>query len=150
MSKRLYPIKGFEELYAVTKSGKIWSHTRQIFLTPVKKKQRFVVFLSSKYKKKWFRIDKLVADTFIPNHKRYINHKNKDLLDCRLCNLDCSNINIHRKIGSGSNNVKLTKKDVIKIKKLLKNYYPKYISNLYNISERSIYNIKTGKTWRWL
>jgi len=44
---------------------------------------------------------------------------------------------------------KLTIKDVIKIKDLIKNGYDnKSISNIYNVSLRAIYNIRNNKTWK--
>ena len=48
---------------------------------------------------------------------------------------------------------KLNEKEVIEIKKELKNLYPGIYKNLaekYNISESTIYYIKANKVWRWI
>ena len=61
-------IKGYEELYAVTSCGRVWSYKRKRFLKPAKNKNGYLkVNLYKNGKMKTCRIHRLVAETYIPN-----------------------------------------------------------------------------------
>ena len=73
-------IKGYEGLYAVTEDGRVWSHRRKKFMSPVGLKDSYKQV--SLYKDgvcKQFLIHRLVAEAYIPNPYGYtdVNHKDE-------------------------------------------------------------------------
>jgi len=79
VTDELYDIAEYEGLYAITKSGKIFSYYYNKFLTPQKGKHGYYCIMLSKNKKvKLIRLHRLVAETFISNQEKkpHINHKN--------------------------------------------------------------------------
>lgn len=64
----LRDIPNYEGLYAVTSCGKIWSYKRKIFLKPARNGDGYLqVILYKDGKPKNFRVNRLVAITYIPN-----------------------------------------------------------------------------------
>lgn len=94
------PIKGFEESYAITKHGQVWSYPKiaklgrkhnGIWLKSTKITIGYIyVILTKNGKRKGKYIHRLVAEAFIPNpeNKREVNHKNGIKIDNRIENLE--------------------------------------------------------------
>jgi hypothetical protein len=84
-------IRGYEEYYAVTSLGRIWSYRRKRFLKPGLVGHGYLsVVLSMKGKQVSHKVHRLVGEAFVDNrdNKPQINHKNGDKIDCRACNLE--------------------------------------------------------------
>ena len=83
------PIKNYPN-YSVTKDGKVYSHTKGIYrkFDEVDGYER--VQLTYKKKQQSFLVQRLVAEAFIPNpdNKPQVNHKNKNIKDNRVENLE--------------------------------------------------------------
>lgn len=61
-------IEGFEELYAVTSCGKVWSYKSKKFLKPDTNERGYQrITLSKQGKIKRFLVHRLVAQAYIPN-----------------------------------------------------------------------------------
>ena len=74
-------IIGYENLYAVTEDGRVWSYRSQKFLKLTLNKDGYLyVSLSKNGMKTARRVHRLVAEAFIPNPegKPEVNHKNED------------------------------------------------------------------------
>ena len=85
------PIPGYEAYYGITQDGQVWSYRRGQFLTPKTDKNGYKeVCLSRDSRTKYYRIHRLVAMTFLPNPegKGYVNHRNENKGDNRVCNLE--------------------------------------------------------------
>ena len=70
-------IKGYEGLYAITMTGRVWSYKTKKFLKPQKMKNGYLrVGLCKDDKQKFFYIHRLVAETYIPNpdNKLQVGH----------------------------------------------------------------------------
>ena len=84
-------IKGYEGLYAVTSCGKVWSYRSKKFLSPATNKQGyyFVLLYDADGNKKGKRVNRLVAETYIPNPDNLpiVGHANDIKKDNRLSNL---------------------------------------------------------------
>lgn len=137
----------------ITDSGRILKHN-------LNTRGYHSVALSLNATKKRYRVHRLVAAAFIPNpdEKPQVNHKdgNKDN-NCE-SNLEwaTSSENIKHAFATGLNDVKgenscvniLTAKDVVEIKKLLRDgVVGKDIASKFGISRQSITQIKTGRQW---
>lgn len=75
------PIKDYEDLYAITSCGKVWSYRRQKFLSLGKDKDGYLlVGLHKDGVRKTFRVHRLVAEAYIPNPegKSDVNHLDED------------------------------------------------------------------------
>lgn len=105
-------------------------------------------------------IHRLVAETFIsnPENKPQVNHINGIKSDNRVCNLEWCTRSENQKHaiktglrsakGVKNSQSKLTESEVIDIRILVKcGYGNKHISNKYNISEPTVCDIKSGRSW---
>ena len=96
MTEKLYPIKDYEGLYSITKSGKIWSHPKVNnalgkWMTPAPDYDGYMlVTFCKKGKQRTPKVHRLVAETFIPNKSRkpQVNHINGIKNDNRMENLE--------------------------------------------------------------
>ena len=72
-------VKGYEGLYAVSSCGKVWSYRRQKFLKPAYNGHGYlsVSLCDLNGKQKSYRVNRLVAEAYIPNpdNKPIVNHK---------------------------------------------------------------------------
>lgn len=71
-------VKGFERLYSVSNTGRIYSKKKGVFLkTPLNKSGYQKVSLYSNGKYKYTTVHRVVANAFIPNleNKETVNHK---------------------------------------------------------------------------
>ena len=85
--QKLYPIKNYEETYAITKNGDVWSHRLNRFINRTVMKNGYEMV---SLKRKKYYVHRLLAQTFISNteNKPQINHKNSNPLDNSLMNLE--------------------------------------------------------------
>lgn len=85
------PIKGYEEEYAISEDGRVWSFRRKIVLRPEEVYNGYLrVALCVDKEIKHFRIHRLVADAFIPNpeNKTQVNHIDGNRKNNRVYNLE--------------------------------------------------------------
>lgn len=178
MKKEIWkPVKGYEGIYEVSNMGRLRSLDRRVnssvggrfakgqLITPEVVRHGYLRFsLSKNWKKYRPQAHRLVAEHFVPNpeNKPEINHKNGIKDDNRASNLEwvTSSENTRHAIENGwhtnehltgekSPVSKLTRKDVIKIKKLLAegDLNQREISELFPVSSSVISNINTGRAW---
>lgn len=162
-------IKGFEDRYAITEDGEVWSYLLGKFLKPSRdtnrgKRAYLLVVLYKNKKANSKRIHRLIAQAYIPNPLNFpcINHKNGIKTDNRIENLEwCtySENNIHalrhglRKVsslrGEAIGNSKLKTNQIREIRRLRREGSTlKSIGNIYNVSFRTIWDVTSGRHWK--
>lgn len=118
-------IEGYEGRYQVSDQGRVRSLPNQTnktirILNPHKTYGYYQVALSINGKKTFFRINRLVAQAFIPNddpeHKTQVNHINEVKTDNRACNLEWCTVTYN--INYGAHNQKVAKSKSRQIKQL--------------------------------
>lgn len=129
---------GYEDLFAVTEDGRLWSKRTSRFLTPQKNSKGYICIASRiggrQGKAVLFRLHRLVAEAYIsnPENKTQVNHKDGNKLNNHVSNLEwvTGKENVQHayatglaKCAKGFDNKlsKLTKEDVTYIKS---NYIP--------------------------
>jgi len=82
-------IKNYPQ-YSISKTGKVYSHSRKRFLEEGEVDGYPRVYLTNNKKRKAFFVHRLVAETFIPNpeNKSQVHYKNKNKNDTRVENLE--------------------------------------------------------------
>ena len=83
-------IKGFEGIYAITEDGQVWSYRSKKFLKPcISERGYLIVCLSIGGKHKNYRVNRLVAETYIPNpeNKPEVNHLDENRANNHVNNL---------------------------------------------------------------
>ena len=76
--KGFVPIKGYEEMYVISKEGKLYSLRRGRFLKPFRNEKGYlVVELCKNGTRRSCKLHRLVAETFVANPKGHteVNHK---------------------------------------------------------------------------
>lgn len=84
-------IKGFEGFYAITEEGEVWSYRSKKFLSKkLSQKGYYEVLFSVDGKRTYKRVNRLVAEAFIPNPNGLpeVNHLNEVKTDNRVENLE--------------------------------------------------------------
>ena len=161
------PIAGYEDLYAASPDGKIFSIKgsrksgfRPQILTPRKVSLGYQgVTLCKDRVHKQVLVHRIIAQTFIPNpeSKKTVNHKDGNKQNNRVENLEWSTQKeqIQHSIKTGltvfetgeqARNFKLTNKTVVQIKALLSNHVPQQtIADTYGISQGHVSKINSGR-----
>ena len=108
-------ITGYEELYAITEDGKVWSYRKNIFLKPFLARGYFKVRLYKDESNKQFLIHRLVAEAFLPNPQNLpqINHKDENKLNNCVDNLEWCDAKYN--INYGKHNEKVSKSHCKKV-----------------------------------
>jgi hypothetical protein len=95
LGEELRGVIGYEELYAVTSFGRVWSYPKKgrkgEWSDLNNSKTRYIrVGLTRDNKRKWFGLHTLVAKAFIANpwKKKQVNHKDGKRYNCRVNNLE--------------------------------------------------------------
>jgi hypothetical protein len=151
-------IPGFEGLYAVSKSGDIYSHRLRKPLTGrftnhKSPRKRVTLKDSSGISKEYF-VHRLVALTYIPNPNNlpFINHKNGQPLDNRVRNLEwCThseNMQHAYRVIKAYHKSKINQQQADHIKSLKGKVTAKKIAEVYGISQSTVGHIWTNRKWR--
>jgi len=87
-------VVGYEGLYSVSNTGKVWSHIREKELQPMSCRGYLRVHLCKNGRTKAVPIHRIVAMAFIanPSNKPTVNHINEDKLDNRVENLEWATV----------------------------------------------------------
>ena len=101
-------IKNYEGLYAVTSCGKVWSYRNGCFLKPKNTGNGYlIVALYKDGQKKWYKIHRLVAMTYIPNPENLpqVNHKDENKENNCLQNLEWCDASYNTNYGTRNEKV---------------------------------------------
>ena len=154
----------YEGLYKVSNLGNIKSIKKNIILSSGDCNGYKLVSLSKKGKQKTYYIHRIVGQHFVLNEfmKPQINHINGIKSDNRVKNLEwCThnenmqhafNIGLLNRKGENNSRSKLTKKQVLEIRKIYKeeNITHKLLGQNYNVSKSTIHMITTNQRWKHL
>ena len=156
MIEKWIPIKGYEDRYLVSNTGKVRS-TKE--LKSFNNNNYLIVSLSKNGKAKKFLLHNLVISSFLgerEHNKIEINHKNSNKLDNSLQNLEYVTSKQNKEHckdrmprGEKQGLSKLKELDVLRIRSL----YNNKINNVYelasrfNVSSTTIRSIINNKTW---
>ena len=103
------PIKDFEEKYAISNYGKIKNIKTNKILKEKKNKRGYLYIGLFKNKKQYaFRINRLVAQAFIPNPNNYpqVNHKDENKLNNCVNNLEWCTAKYNANYGNRNKKLK--------------------------------------------
>lgn len=116
-------IPGYEGLYKVSNTGKVFSCVTNRELSVIQKKDGYtcISLCDKDHNKKQYRIHQLVAKAFIPNPNNYpfINHKNEIKNDNRVENLEWCSIKYNSSYGSAPKKISEKLKGVPKSKEAI-------------------------------
>ena len=116
-------IPGYEGLYKVSNTGKVFSCVTNRELSVIQKKDGYtcITLCDKDHNKKQYRIHQLVAKAFIPNPNNYpfINHKNEIKNDNRVENLEWCSIKYNSSYGSAPKKISEKLKGVPKSKEAI-------------------------------
>lgn len=157
-------IKDYEGYYKISNTGEVINvkTKKQLVIQCGDRYKQLILSKDGKSRKEY--IHRLIAMAFIPNeyNKRCVNHKDGDKFNNDISNLEWvthSENNKHAMNtglnqaprGHDQNFSKLTNEKVMEICKRLELFeLPIDICVDYNVSSRTIYDIKLGNTWSWL
>lgn len=163
-------IVGYEGIYAITNTGKVWSYPRWHnrngkFLSPKNNGNGYLyVGLQKNGMVKYIGIHRLVAIAFIANplNKKYVNHidtnkKNNNVSNLEWCTAKENCLHTiksgHSTTGIKNPNNKLTEKQVLEIREKYIRYSKwrsnsKILSKEYCVSQGTIVNIVFHYQWK--
>ena len=168
-------IEGYEGLYEVSNLGRVRSLDRVVTqrnrwgnITPhlyrgkilsarknCKNDYVEVHLFKSEQGERWYRVHRLVAETFIPNPNGYIevNHIDENKSNNIVENLEWCDRRYNTNYGDRNVKIrnavaKLSPKDIEKIKLLRDNKSVREIAHMFGISETQVYRILKGVNWR--
>lgn len=157
---------GYEKRYEISDDGEIYSlnyhrtSLKKILKSRHDKDGYLHLGLYSGGVRKDYRVNRLVAQAFLPNLKNLsqVNHKNGDKTDNRVTNLEwCTpKYNINHSLpwrnqkGEKNNNARLNNEQVIKIWHLKGFKKQVDIAKDFSVSEDTISMIHRQTTWKWL
>ena len=165
MSDELRPVSGYENLYAVSNDGFIYSYrTKKILKTYLAGSGYKYIKLHKNKVTKAFSIHRLVAINFLANPDGYkeVNHIDGNKLNNHINNLEwCSRSqnNTHAykiglkkaypQTGSKHGNTQMTEKDIIDIRLFYsKGISLSKISIVYPVTKSTIWKIIKKMSWR--
>lgn len=154
-------ILGYEGLYKVSSLGNVYSYNNKaIRKFHIVNTGYYMVDLYKNGQRKKFYVHRLVATHFLQplTDKINVNHKDLDRKNNQVSNLEWCTLSenaVHAvengavPLGSSRKSSKLDEAKVAQIKKLLgENVKQGDIAKMFNISEPTISEIKTGKYWK--
>lgn len=161
MIEEFRDIPGYEGLYQVSNTGKIYSLKTNKFLKQrTSVKGYCLISLNIKSKKRNETVHRLVMLSFVGPSKLHVNHINGIKTDNRLENLEyCTakennehafrtGLNISQK-GEQHGMSKLKNTDIVEIKKLLKTDLRQVdIARMFNVTRHTVCDIKREKIWK--
>lgn len=156
-------IVGYEGIYSIDDTGKVYSYRREIYIRPHQKNGYLAVHLNLNYKTKNCYVHRLVAEAFIsnPENKKDINHKDGNRFNNNLSNLEWATRSenmVHARdvlhtllLGEDNHANKLTLSQVLEIRSLGTQPIPhQQIANKYNVSRRLIGQIIKKQRWKYV
>lgn len=158
-------INDYENIYQISNYGNVRNIKTNRILKSNIRGMYLAIGLWNKSEGKNVRIHNLVASAFVPNpeNKTEINHIDGNKLNNHFSNLEwCThkeniqhahkNKLVKSACGEKIYNSKLTKEDVLKIKKLYNSgeYYQHEIATMFNVTSANIQSITSNSSWKHL
>lgn len=161
-------VKGYEDLFAITKDGKLWSKRTNRFLKQTISKTGYYTVATKIGGRggvtKCFKIHRLVCEAYNdnPDNKPFVNHKDGNKLNNHISNLEwctSSENNKHsydtklRDIKSGIDvfNSKLSREQIEEIRSLYIPYCRVFgarsLSEKYDVSHETIHRVVNNKSY---
>lgn len=153
------PILGYDELYAVTEEGRVYSNITRKYLKPLLLKTGYLqVKLTKNKKHKSLMVHRLVAEAFLgKGGNLQVNHLNGIKTDNHFKNLEwCTakqntqhaiNTGLNKEYGEGNGNSKLTSKQVSEIRNIKGKSFTE-IGKIFGISRTQVTNIVKHFQWK--
>lgn len=154
-------IKGFDGMYDISEFGKIKSRFKggRILKNYLSHNGYEFVRLYKNFKYKNYRVNRLVAEYFIPNpeNKPQVNHKDGNKSNNHVSNLEwcTASENIRHALKNGLSKLVKPKRKLINCQVLMIRDYIKdgvlnqyEIAEMFDVDQSTISNIKTGKIFK--
>ena len=159
------PIKEFERYYEINRNGQIRNRKRNKLIKQHPDKDGYFRVILWHSEKGWrFNriVHRLLCEAFIPNpdNKKCVNHKDGNKQNNNLSNLEwvtdlenkehaMVNNLMRGRPGESHHNVKLTEKDILRIRQLIKEgQNDKEIGKLFKVHKGTINKIRNGYRWK--